>query len=202
MSTHFSREVVSPGAALDEPALTPVLPPRARRRWKSWFPSCTIGSRITALVWPSLSCRWGQILEQGDYKLKQRLYLSEQTDGSSPTFPTPLPSPTSRSSSAGCRGGAPHVQRGGALRLRQARQDHHPPGRGGARYESLASQALCHAHRRARALRLERGLPPYTARRDRSMADTEKEGATLLHAGPSAGGTRGERRVLRSPFCP
>jgi len=42
------------------------------------------------LVWPSLSCRWGQILEQGDYKLKQRLYLSEQTDGSSPSFPNTL----------------------------------------------------------------------------------------------------------------
>ena len=41
-------------------------------------------------MWPSLSCRWGQILEQGDYKLKQRLYLSEQTDGSSPSFPNTL----------------------------------------------------------------------------------------------------------------
>ena len=34
------------------------------------------------LVWPSLSCRWGPILERHDYKHKQRMYLSEQTDGS------------------------------------------------------------------------------------------------------------------------
>ncbi|KVH97951.1 WD-40 repeat-containing protein MSI4-like [Cynara cardunculus var. scolymus] len=36
------------------------------------------------LVWPSLSCRWGPQLEQATYKSRQRLYLSEQTDGSVP----------------------------------------------------------------------------------------------------------------------
>ncbi|XP_073150742.1 WD-40 repeat-containing protein MSI4 [Henckelia pumila] len=36
------------------------------------------------LVWPSLSCRWGPVLEQGNYKTKQRLYLSEQTDHTQP----------------------------------------------------------------------------------------------------------------------
>nr|GEX50425.1 WD-40 repeat-containing protein MSI4 [Tanacetum cinerariifolium] len=30
------------------------------------------------LVWPSLSCRWGPLLEQSKHKNKQRLYLSEQ----------------------------------------------------------------------------------------------------------------------------
>ncbi|MED6109213.1 WD-40 repeat-containing protein msi4 [Stylosanthes scabra] len=36
------------------------------------------------LVWPSLSCRWGPLLEQATYKNRHRLYLSEQTDGSVP----------------------------------------------------------------------------------------------------------------------
>ncbi|XP_023757064.1 WD-40 repeat-containing protein MSI4 [Lactuca sativa] len=36
------------------------------------------------LVWPSLSCRWGPLLEQSKNKSRQRLYLSEQTDGSVP----------------------------------------------------------------------------------------------------------------------
>ncbi|EYU28409.1 hypothetical protein ABFS82_12G121900 [Erythranthe guttata] len=36
------------------------------------------------LVWPSLSCRWGPVLESGTYKNKQRLYLSEQTDHTQP----------------------------------------------------------------------------------------------------------------------
>ncbi|KAK9066111.1 hypothetical protein SSX86_015513 [Deinandra increscens subsp. villosa] len=36
------------------------------------------------LIWPSLSCRWGPQLEQATYKNRQRLYLSEQTDGSVP----------------------------------------------------------------------------------------------------------------------
>ncbi|KAI3737703.1 hypothetical protein L2E82_27713 [Cichorium intybus] len=36
------------------------------------------------LIWPSLSCRWGPQIEQATYKNRQRLYLSEQTDGSVP----------------------------------------------------------------------------------------------------------------------
>ncbi|KAL7617306.1 WD-40 repeat-containing protein MSI4 [Lactuca sativa] len=36
------------------------------------------------LLWPSLSCRWGPQIEQATYKNRQRLYLSEQTDGSVP----------------------------------------------------------------------------------------------------------------------
>ena len=40
-------------------------------------------------MWPSLSVRWGAVLETNEYKHKQRLYLSEQTDGS-PFFPNTL----------------------------------------------------------------------------------------------------------------
>ncbi|KAL3829984.1 hypothetical protein ACJIZ3_018786 [Penstemon smallii] len=36
------------------------------------------------LTWPSLSCRWGPVVERGTYKNKQRLYLSEQTDHTQP----------------------------------------------------------------------------------------------------------------------
>ena len=36
------------------------------------------------LVWPSLTCRWGPVLERQDYKHKQRVYVSEQTDGTAP----------------------------------------------------------------------------------------------------------------------
>ncbi|GER37115.1 WD-repeat protein [Striga asiatica] len=36
------------------------------------------------LVWPSLSCRWGPVLEKGNFRNKQRLYLSEQTDHTHP----------------------------------------------------------------------------------------------------------------------
>ena len=51
------------------------LPPPPRRY--DWFAS-------HSLSWPSLACRWGPLLEQGPKKNRQRLYLSEQTDGSEP----------------------------------------------------------------------------------------------------------------------
>ena len=54
-------------------------PARSKRR-------TTAGRFKTAVfisaVWPSLSCRWGAVLERNEFKHKQRLYLSEQTDGS------------------------------------------------------------------------------------------------------------------------
>ena len=52
--------------------------PTARRRY-DWFAS-------HSLHWPSLACRWGPVLEAGGAKgrTRQRLYLSEQTDGSEP----------------------------------------------------------------------------------------------------------------------
>jgi histone-binding protein RBBP4 len=36
------------------------------------------------LLWPSLSCRWGPVVEDSKFKTQQRLYLSEQTDGKDP----------------------------------------------------------------------------------------------------------------------
>ena len=37
-----------------------------------------------ALPWPSLACRWGPVVEEGGARSRQRLYLTEQTDGSEP----------------------------------------------------------------------------------------------------------------------
>ncbi|CAL9755348.1 WD-40 repeat-containing protein MSI4-like [Musa acuminata AAA Group] len=53
-------------------------------QWKSLIPVLYDWLANHNLVWPSLSCRWGPQLEQATYKNRQRLYLSEQTDGSVP----------------------------------------------------------------------------------------------------------------------
>lgn len=53
-------------------------------QWKSLVPVLYDWLANHNLVWPSLSCRWGPQLEQATYKSRQRLYLSEQTDGSVP----------------------------------------------------------------------------------------------------------------------
>ncbi|GAB2293386.1 WD-40 repeat-containing protein msi4 [Dionaea muscipula] len=53
-------------------------------QWKSLVPILYDWLANHNLVWPSLSCRWGPLLEQATYKSRQRLYLSEQTDGSVP----------------------------------------------------------------------------------------------------------------------
>ncbi|EPS57541.1 hypothetical protein M569_17276 [Genlisea aurea] len=53
-------------------------------QWKSMVPVLYDWLANHNLVWPSLSCRWGPQIEQSTYKSKQRLYLSEQTDGSVP----------------------------------------------------------------------------------------------------------------------
>ncbi|XP_010262125.1 PREDICTED: WD-40 repeat-containing protein MSI4 [Nelumbo nucifera] len=53
-------------------------------QWKSLVPILYDWLANHNLVWPSLSCRWGPQLEQATYKNRQRLYLSEQTDGSVP----------------------------------------------------------------------------------------------------------------------
>lgn len=54
------------------------------RHWKSVVPILYDWLSNHNLVWPSLSCRWGPLLEQSKNKNRQRLYLSEQTDGSVP----------------------------------------------------------------------------------------------------------------------
>ncbi|KAJ8750982.1 hypothetical protein K2173_016163 [Erythroxylum novogranatense] len=53
-------------------------------QWKALVPVLYDWLANHNLVWPSLSCRWGPQLEQSTYKNRQRLYLSEQTDGSVP----------------------------------------------------------------------------------------------------------------------
>ncbi|GMI88551.1 MULTICOPY SUPPRESSOR OF IRA1 4 [Hibiscus trionum] len=53
-------------------------------QWKSLVPVLYDWLANHNLVWPSLSCRWGPQLEQATYKNRQRLYLSEQTDGTVP----------------------------------------------------------------------------------------------------------------------
>lgn len=53
-------------------------------QWKSLVPVLYDWLANHNLLWPSLSCRWGPQLDQGKFKNRQRLYLSEQTDGSVP----------------------------------------------------------------------------------------------------------------------
>ncbi|CAA0842097.1 WD-40 repeat-containing protein MSI4 [Striga hermonthica] len=52
--------------------------------WKQLVPVLYDWIASHNLVWPSLSCRWGPILDKGTYRNKQRLYLSEQTDHTQP----------------------------------------------------------------------------------------------------------------------
>ncbi|GFY98453.1 transducin family protein [Actinidia rufa] len=47
-------------------------------QWKSLVPVLYDWLANHNLLWPSLSCRWGPQLEQGKFKNRQRLYLSEQ----------------------------------------------------------------------------------------------------------------------------
>ncbi|KAJ0090077.1 hypothetical protein Patl1_13473 [Pistacia atlantica] len=79
----------------DEQQQTPKMKDTAKRtqyhsvddkytQWKSLVPVLYDWLANHNLVWPSLSCRWGPQLEQATYKNRQRLYLSEQTDGSVP----------------------------------------------------------------------------------------------------------------------
>ncbi|CAH9083908.1 unnamed protein product [Cuscuta europaea] len=53
-------------------------------QWKSLVPVLYDWFANHNLVWPSLSCRWGPVVEQHSHKILQRLYLSEQTDQSAP----------------------------------------------------------------------------------------------------------------------
>ncbi|GAA0185518.1 hypothetical protein LIER_32806 [Lithospermum erythrorhizon] len=53
-------------------------------QWKSLVPVLYDWFSNHNLLWPSLSCRWGPVLEQGSFKNRQRIYISERTDGSVP----------------------------------------------------------------------------------------------------------------------
>lgn len=52
--------------------------------WRKLVPYLYDWFASHSLFWPSLACRWGPVLERGPQSNKQRLYLSEQTDGSEP----------------------------------------------------------------------------------------------------------------------
>nr|GLL39979.1 WD-40 repeat-containing protein MSI4-like [Ipomoea trifida] len=49
-------------------------------QWKSLVPVLYDWFANHNLVWPSLSCRWGPVIEQHSHKNCQRLYLSEQVN--------------------------------------------------------------------------------------------------------------------------
>ncbi|KAJ0251678.1 WD-40 repeat-containing protein MSI5 [Hirschfeldia incana] len=53
-------------------------------QWKTLVPILYDSISNQRLVWPSLSCRWGPQYEQASSKNQQRLYFTEQTDGSVP----------------------------------------------------------------------------------------------------------------------
>ncbi|GBG75259.1 hypothetical protein CBR_g19893 [Chara braunii] len=53
-------------------------------KWKSLAPVLYDWFGNHALVWPSLTCRWGPVLDSTPRHTKQRVYLSEQTDGTWP----------------------------------------------------------------------------------------------------------------------
>ncbi|KAL1210617.1 WD-40 repeat-containing protein MSI5 [Cardamine amara subsp. amara] len=53
-------------------------------QWKTLLPILYDSFANYTLIWPSLSCRWGPQLEQAASQNQQRLYLSEQTNGSVP----------------------------------------------------------------------------------------------------------------------
>ncbi|PSC71637.1 WD-40 repeat-containing MSI4 [Micractinium conductrix] len=52
--------------------------------WKRMVPYLYDWFASHALPWPSLACRWGPVVEEGGARSRQRLYLTEQTDGSEP----------------------------------------------------------------------------------------------------------------------
>ncbi|KAK7281622.1 hypothetical protein RIF29_09768 [Crotalaria pallida] len=54
------------------------------KQWKTVIPLLYDWIINHILAWPSPSCRWGAQLEQGTYKNSQRLFISEQTDGTVP----------------------------------------------------------------------------------------------------------------------
>ncbi|CAM6120600.1 unnamed protein product [Calypogeia fissa] len=53
-------------------------------QWKSLVPILYDWLANHNLIWPSLSCRWGPQVEHSTFKTRQRIYVSEQTDGSCP----------------------------------------------------------------------------------------------------------------------
>ncbi|GAQ79765.1 nucleosome assembly factor [Klebsormidium nitens] len=78
---------MAPKSAKDKAAREDAAKEAAEARYKQWkrlVPVLYDSFTNNNLVWPSLSCRWGPQVENYTYKVKQRAYLSEQTDGSVP----------------------------------------------------------------------------------------------------------------------
>lgn len=50
-------------------------------RWKSLVPFVYDWFAHTRTSWPSLCSRWGEVLDANPYRTKQRVYLTEQTEG-------------------------------------------------------------------------------------------------------------------------
>ncbi|XP_047327321.1 WD-40 repeat-containing protein MSI4-like [Impatiens glandulifera] len=57
---------------------------KSYKQWKSLVPVIYDWLTHHSLLWPSLSCRWGPQFKKGSFMNSQRLYISEQTDGSVP----------------------------------------------------------------------------------------------------------------------
>lgn len=53
-------------------------------QWKKLVPYLYDWFTNHNLTWPSLSCRWGPVVSETEHRRLQRVYLSEQTDGSEP----------------------------------------------------------------------------------------------------------------------
>eukprot|EP00271_Cylindrocystis_brebissonii_P021615 TRINITY_DN7834_c0_g3_i1.p1 TRINITY_DN7834_c0_g3~~TRINITY_DN7834_c0_g3_i1.p1 ORF type:complete len:736 (-),score=166.66 TRINITY_DN7834_c0_g3_i1:74-2281(-) len=55
-----------------------------RENWKAHLPVLYDWLMNTHLMWPTQSCRWGPVVADLSHHTEQRVYLSEQTDGSCP----------------------------------------------------------------------------------------------------------------------
>jgi histone-binding protein RBBP4 len=55
-----------------------------RIRWQACIPYLYDWFSNDNRAWPSLSVRWGSVVERQQHKIKQRAYFAEQTDGSTP----------------------------------------------------------------------------------------------------------------------
>jgi histone-binding protein RBBP4 len=59
-------------------------------RWKSLVPFVYDWFAHTRTSWPSLCARWGEVLDANDHRSRQRVYLTEQTEGTTASGkPTP-----------------------------------------------------------------------------------------------------------------
>ena len=59
-------------------------------RWKSLVPFVYDWFAHTRTSWPSLCARWGETVDRNAFRTKQRVYLTEQTEGTN-TAGKPLP---------------------------------------------------------------------------------------------------------------